>query len=126
VIDRQVGDRVEVEVRIPHRPFSVVLVRRAVRVELQVPRELRSDIRTGDGSISVEALHGETHLNTGDGRIEAESLDGTLEARTGDGRIRVRGRFDLLNLHTGDGSIDAEIASGSKMTSEWSCRASRA
>src|SRR5262245_27657779 len=53
VIDRQTGDRVEVEVRMPHRPTVVIFGRRSIRVELQVPRELRSDIHTGDGSISV-------------------------------------------------------------------------
>ncbi len=124
VIDRQTGDRVELEVRIPHRPFSVTfgIGHRSVRVELQVPRELRSDIHTGDGSITVAGVHGETRLSTGDGHIEADSLDGNLDAKTGDGRIRVRGRFDLLNLRTGDGSVEAEIENGSKMSSEWSVR----
>ncbi|HYL76220.1 MAG TPA: hypothetical protein VEU96_18565 [Bryobacteraceae bacterium] len=122
VIDRQTGDRVEVEVRIPHRPFSVMFGRRSIRVEIQVPRELQSDIHTGDGAITVEGLHGETHLSTGDGHIDADSLDGTLDANTGDGKIRARGRFDLLNLHTGDGSIEAEIASGSRMNSAWTVR----
>jgi len=122
IIDRQVGNRVELEVRIPHRPFSAMFGHRSIRVEIQVPRELRSDIRTGDGSITVESLRGETRLNTGDGRIDADSVDGKLEASTGDGKIRVRGRFDQLSLHTGDGSIEAEIASGSKMTSEWTVR----
>ena len=115
--DRQDGDHVKLEVRTPHRTF-ILFGNRSIRVELHVPRELRSDIRTGDGSISVESLRGETHLNTGDGRIDVDGLDGKLEASTGDGKIRVRGRFDQLNLHTGDGSIEAEIASGSKMTSE--------
>lgn len=122
IVDRQSGDRVELEVRIPHRPFSVVFGRRSIRVELQVPRDLKSDIHTGDGSISVQDLRGQTRLSTGDGRIEADSLDGTLDANTGDGKIRVRGRFDLLTLHTGDGSIEADASSGSRMSSEWSIR----
>lgn len=124
VIDRQSGDRVELEIRIPHRPFSVNfgIGRRSVRLELQVPVELYSDIHTGDGAITVEGVHGETRLSTGDGHIEAYQLDGRLNAQTGDGRVRVRGRFDLLNLHTGDGSIEAEIENGSKMTTEWTIR----
>jgi DUF4097 and DUF4098 domain-containing protein YvlB len=122
VIDRQSGDRVEVEVRMPHRPFGIVFGIRRIQVEIQVPRDIRSNIRTGDGSITVEQLRGETHLSTGDGHIEADSLDGILEANTGDGKIRVRGRFDLLNLHTGDGSIEADIGSGSKMSSSWTVR----
>jgi DUF4097 and DUF4098 domain-containing protein YvlB len=115
---------VELEVRIPHRPFSVNfgVGRRSVRVELQVPRELRTDIHTGDGSITVDGLHGETRLSTGDGHIEADRLDGSLDAQTGDGRLRARGRFDLLNLHTGDGSVEAEIENGSRISSEWTIR----
>jgi DUF4097 and DUF4098 domain-containing protein YvlB len=124
VVDHQTGDRVELEVRIPHRGFTVNfgINHRSVRVELEVPRDLRSDIHTGDGSITVDGLHGETRLSTGDGHIEADRLDGTLDAQTGDGRLRARGRFDLLNLHTGDGSIEAEIENGSKISSEWRVR----
>jgi DUF4097 and DUF4098 domain-containing protein YvlB len=121
IIDHQLGDLVKLEVRMPRHRFVVFGIR-WIRVELQVPRELRSDIHTGDGSIVVDSLRGETHLNTGDGRIEADGLDGKLDASSGDGKIRVRGRFDQLGLHTGDGSIEAEIASGSKMTSEWTVR----
>lgn len=122
VTDHQTGDHVELEVRIPHRVFEVSFGHRSVRVELQVPRDIRTDIHTGDGSITVDGLHGETRLSTGDGHIEAERLDGILDAQTGDGRLRVRGRFDQLNLHTGDGSIEAEIESGSRMSSEWRVR----
>jgi DUF4097 and DUF4098 domain-containing protein YvlB len=107
----------------PHHSFSLNFGQRsAIQVELRVPRELQSDIRTGDGSIIVENLKGETRLSTGDGRIEATSVDGALDAQTGDGRITIRGRFDLLKVHTGDGSIEAEINNGSRMTSEWSIR----
>ncbi|HEX4595244.1 MAG TPA: DUF4097 family beta strand repeat-containing protein, partial [Bryobacteraceae bacterium] len=122
VIDHQTGDHVDLEVRMPHHQFMLNFGQRSVQVELRVPRELRSDIRTGDGSIIVENLRGETRLSTGDGRIEATSLDGTLDAQTGDGRIIIRGRFDQLNLHTGDGSIEAEINNGSRITSEWTVR----
>ncbi len=124
VVEHQTGDRVELEVRIPHRPFSVNfgIGHRSVHVELQVPTELRSDIHTGDGSITIEGVHGDTRLSTGDGHIEAYRLDGSLDAKTGDGLVRARGRFDLLNLHTGDGSIEAEIENGSRMSSEWSVR----
>jgi len=122
VVDRQSGDRVELEVRIPRHAFIMDFGHRSVRVELQVPVELSSDIHTGDGAITVDGLHGDTRLNTGDGHIEAYKLDGRLNAQTGDGHVRVRGRFDLLNVHTGDGGIDADVENGSKMTSEWTIR----
>ena len=123
VVEHQTGDHVDLEVRMPHHAFSLNFgSHSSIQVELRVPRELQSDIRTGDGSIIVENLKGATRLSTGDGRIEATSIDGTLDAQTGDGRIITRGRFDLLTLHTGDGSIEAEINNGSRMTSEWSVR----
>ena len=122
VIDRQIGDRVELELRIPHRPVIVVFGIRRIQMELMVPRDLRSDIHTGDGAITLDGVHGETHLTTGDGHIEADGVDGNLDANTGDGRIRVRGRFDFLNLHTGDGSIEADVANGSRMNSSWTVR----
>jgi DUF4097 and DUF4098 domain-containing protein YvlB len=122
IVDHQLGDLVKLEVRTPPHRIFLSFGNRSIRVELQVPRELRSDIRTGDGSILVDSLRGETRLHTGDGRIDADGLDGKLEATTGDGKVHVRGRFDQLTLHTGDGSIDAEIASGSRMTSEWTVR----
>jgi len=122
VVEHQSGDHVELEVRMPHRMFELNFGQRSIQVELRVPRDLKSDIRTGDGSITVENLHGETRLSTGDGRIEATALDGMLDAQTGDGRIITRGRFDRLNLHTGDGSIEAEINNGSRISSEWTVR----
>src|SRR5262249_45315041 len=120
VSDHQNGDRVDLEIRIPHHNFSFNfgINHRSVRLMLQVPKELRSDIHTGDGSITIDGVHGETRLSTGDGHIEAERLDGSLDAQTGDGRIRIRGRFDTLNVHTGDGSIEAEIENGSRISTE--------
>jgi hypothetical protein len=93
--------------------------RRSARLEVTVPRELRADIRTGDGGVDVQGLAGEFRLSTGDGSIGAESLDGALTAKTGDGSVTVRGRFGLLDLRTGDGSISALVEAGSKMTGPW-------
>jgi DUF4097 and DUF4098 domain-containing protein YvlB len=90
---------------------------RSVKLELLVPRELRSEIHTGDGSITIRGLKGDSRLSTGDGRIEAENVEGALEAKTGDGHVRLRGRFDALNVHTNDGAVEAEILEGSKINS---------
>ncbi|PYV12475.1 MAG: hypothetical protein DMG23_00995 [Acidobacteria bacterium] len=120
VTDRQSGNRVEIEVKIPKQHWNGG--HRSVRIELTVPRETDSEIRTGDGNVSIEDVKGGTCLSTGDGNVEARSLEGTFEATTGDGNIRVAGRFDQLNLKTGDGEIAAEVGPGSKMGSEWSVR----
>jgi hypothetical protein len=117
VLDHQMGDRVEIALRVPSVNWSIG--RRSVRVEIQVPRETQVDVRTGDGAIRVSDVSGEMRLTTGDGGIEATAVDGVLRARTGDGRISARGRFTALNLHTGDGSITAEVLPGSRLSSAW-------
>jgi len=117
VTDRQVANRVELEVRIPSGHWGPG--HRSARVEVTAPRQTAAEIHTGDGRILVEGLKCDARLVTGDGSITAEALDGSLDARTGDGRIAVRGRFDLLNLRTDDGSIEAEVQPGSKLASGW-------
>ena len=117
VTDHQSGDRVEIEVRTPREFVSIT--RHSVHVELLVPRELRTDLHTGDGGISAQDLRGEMHFLTGDGAIEADAMDGTLDAKTGDGHIRASGRWDQLDLRTDDGAVEATARSGSKMTSSW-------
>jgi hypothetical protein len=117
--ESQQGDRVDLVVRIPHRPFTFNSTGRWIHVDLQVPRQIQTDVRTGDGNIDVQGINGETRLRTGDGRIEAVSLDGSLHAESGDGHVAVRGRLNLLTLHTGDGSIEADVLPGSKMSSGW-------
>lgn len=117
--ESQAGDHVDLSVRIPHRPFTFSSRGRSIHVDLQVPRQIQSDVRTGDGNIDIRGITGETRLRTGDGSIEAESLLGSLRAESGDGHVRVRGRLDLLTLHTGDGSIEADVLPGSKMSAGW-------
>ncbi len=117
VREHQAGDRVELDVHLPNRNWNIGS--HTVRIEVQVPRQTRTEVRTGDGQIRVDGIKGQTHLSTGDGSIEADALDGGLEARTGDGHMRVRGRLDSLHLHTGDGSIDAELLPGSRIDRTW-------
>ena len=116
----QAGNRVEITVRSSRRRFSFFSVGvHSIEVDVHAPRQMQSNIRTGDGNIDVSGLQGETRLRTGDGNIEAESLGGLLEATTGDGHMRVRGRLDSLTLRSGDGGIDVDVSSGSKISSSW-------
>lgn len=122
ITERQTGNRVEIEVRIPHANWN--FGHRSVRVELMVPHAGNLDLHTGDGRIEVEDVKGDCQFSTGDGNLNVRGYDGTLKARTGDGSIRLIGRFDALELQTGDGNIDAEAQSGSKVASTWSLRTS--
>jgi Toastrack DUF4097 len=117
VTDHQMGNTVEINVKVP--PFHFNLGNRSVRLEIQVPNATKADIHTGDGNIRAEGLHGPARLVTHDGNIEGEGFDGALEATSGDGNIRIHGRFDSLNLRSGDGNIDAEVRPGSRPAGAW-------
>jgi hypothetical protein len=119
VYDHQTGDRVELDVRVAKMNRWFNIGDRSVRVEVRVPNGLLANVHTRDGAIIVDGVRGSFRLRTGDGHVEATGVDGTLDADTGDGSIRIRGRLDGMSLHTGDGSIEAELMSGSKITSGW-------
>jgi len=139
VIESQTGNSVSIEVRVPHWNWSFFggSRNRSVRVELRVPRELALNVRTsdgnvtasgvsgkiefdtGDGNVTANSVRGDIRMHTGDGHIDGHSLDGSLDADTGDGNLRIDGRFDALALKTGDGSIDAQVATGSKVANGW-------
>jgi DUF4097 and DUF4098 domain-containing protein YvlB len=140
IIERQVGDRLELEARVPNFHWNSGFRNRSLRIELRIPLESDLSIRTGDGSVetdnnvgSVDIHTGDGHikvnrargairLSTGDGHIEATGLDGRLEATSGDGHIQIEGRLDSLNLNTNDGTIDARVSRGSRMSTNWSIR----
>lgn len=115
--ERQTGDRVQIEVRVPTTHFS--WGNHSIRLEVRVPRDLIADLHTGDGSITMRGLHGDIRADTGDGSIRGEALDGALDAHTGDGSVHVAGRFDRLQLHTKDGSVEVEAKEGSRMGGDW-------
>jgi hypothetical protein len=117
--EHQTGDRVEIVVRFPHGGFSIGWNDHRVDVNIQMPREGRVDLRTGDGKIELGNFKGEMQLHSGDGSEEIDSVDGKLRAMTGDGHIRANGRFDELDLKTGDGRVDAKATTGSALAMGW-------
>jgi DUF4097 and DUF4098 domain-containing protein YvlB len=140
IVERQNGDRLDLEARVPDFRWNAGFRRHSLRIDVRVPVESDLNIRTGDGSVetgnnvgAVEIHTGDGHirvsrarglvrLSTGDGHIEADGLDGQLDASSGDGHIQIEGRFDLLNLKTNDGRIDTRVLKGSRMASNWSVR----
>lgn len=119
VDERQSGDTVEIEVHYPHHNFNVEWGQHRVDIIIQMPREGRVNLRTGDGKIDVASLKGDMELHTGDGSVNLDGVDGKLHAETGDGHIQANGRFDALELKTGDGHVDVRADSGSSLTSGW-------
>ena len=119
VEERQTGDSVEIEVRYPHHDWVIGWRSARVDIIIQMPREGRVNLRTGDGKIDVAELKGDMDLHTGDGSINLDGVDGKLHATTGDGHIQANGRFDELALKTGDGHVDVRAKNGSSLAAGW-------
>lgn len=119
--ERQNGDDVEINVRFPHHDFEIMHVEWNHRVDIiiQMPREGKLNLHTGDGKIDVAGLKGELDLHSGDGSETLDGIDGKLRASTGDGHIHASGRFDQLELKTGDGHLDVRAAQGSSLSDGW-------
>lgn len=119
VEEHQNGDSVEIDVHYPHHSFNVEWGNHRVDIIIQMPREGRVNLRTGDGKIDVAGLKGEMDLHSGDGSENLESVDGKLHATTGDGHITAHGRFDELQLKTGDGHVEVRATGGSSLAAGW-------
>jgi len=119
VEEHQSGDSVEINVHFPHHSFTVEWGQHKVDIIIQMPREGKVNLETGDGKIELAGLKGEMEMHTGDGSVNLEGVDGNLHASTGDGHINAQGRFDQLELKTGDGHIDTRATSGSTLATSW-------
>ncbi len=117
--EHQNGDTVEIEVRYPHHNFNVEWGSHRVDVIIQMPREGRVNLHTGDGKIDLAGFKGDMDLHSGDGSENLEGVDGKLHASTGDGHITAQGRFDELELKTGDGHVEVRATQGSTLAAGW-------
>jgi hypothetical protein len=118
--EHQSGDRIDFEARVPsfHVDF-LNFEERWLHIDLHVPRNTQTDVRSGDGSVEVSGLQGGVRINTGDGSIRAVCVGGAFDAHTGDGSVHADGRFEALDVHTGDGSVEVDAAPGSRISSAW-------
>jgi len=119
VEEHQSGDSVEINVHFPHHTFTVEWGQHKVDIIIQMPREGKVNLETGDGKIDLAGLKGDMELHTGDGSVNLDGVDGNLHASTGDGHINAQGRFDQLELKTGDGHVDVRAAAGSTLSTGW-------
>jgi len=117
--EHQTGDSVAIDVRYPHHNFDIGWGSHRVEIIIQMPREGKVNLRTGDGKIEIAGLKGEIDLHSGDGSENLDAVDGKLHASTGDGHIRASGRFDEVDLKTGDGRVEVHAAPGSSMATAW-------
>ncbi len=119
VEEHQSGDLVEIDVRYPHHTVTVEWGQHRVDILIQMPREGRVHLETGDGKIELSGLKGDMELHSGDGSETLDAVDGKLHATTGDGHITAHGRFDALDLKTGDGHVEVRATAGSTLATGW-------
>jgi hypothetical protein len=117
--EHQNGDVVEIDVHYPYHGFNIGWNNRHVDVIVQMPREGRVNLHTGDGNIEVAGLKGEMDINSGDGSENLDGVDGQLRAKTSDGKILAHGRFDALDLKSGDGRVEVHATAGSTLGTGW-------
>jgi DUF4097 and DUF4098 domain-containing protein YvlB len=140
VESKQDGNRIEVEVKRPAREMVLFGIGSSPTAKLIVtmPREGNVTAKSGDGSITIDDIHGRLDLHTGDGSIRGrnaggqmtiatgdgsvtlESATGDLDGESGDGSVSVSGAFGAVRLHTGDGSITLRAERGTRMSDDWS------
>lgn len=68
-----------------------------------------SHLRTSNGSVRVERLHGRLDAETSNGRIDLVDVEGDTQLRTSNGTVDVRGLRGSLDATTSNSSITAEI-----------------
>lgn len=138
----QDGNRVTLRVRGPanaSRSGVVIGVSLSPRANLRValPKTATLELKSADGTISVEDVAGVMALQSGDGAIVGTRLTGDIRARTDDGSIRLReitGKIDVetldgnitvngtlthLRAKTGDGSVRIGAETGSALADDW-------
>jgi hypothetical protein len=117
----------------PHIGFHVEWKSSRTQVNIETPSHLDLDAKTsdgnfaareltgsvqvhaGDGSVTLEDVHGDLRLSTSDGNVAIRRATGTLEARGSDGHMQIDGQFTAVQLHTSDGNLDLTLAPGSKL-----------
>jgi DUF4097 and DUF4098 domain-containing protein YvlB len=113
IMESQTGDHVGLDVQIPQVDWKMFHnLRRSVRIELSVPAKANLDLRTGDGAVSLASVEGTIQVRSGDGSIVAENLHGNVSLSSGDGRIEVSRTGGAVRVSTGDGSIHARDLEG--------------
>ena len=113
VESHQNGDQVELVARVTgHWGFSWGTHSRRLHIEVRMPKDADLNAHTGDGSVELSGLNGNTTVETGDGAIRANTLTGTIDLHTHDGSINVDTLKGDIRLHTGDGSIEGRELDG--------------
>jgi Putative adhesin len=138
----QDGDTVTLRVRGPANRGNSgiqigVVYSPGAKLRVALPKNVALDLKSGDGSITVEDVTGTIVMRSDDGSIVGLRVSGDVRARTDDGAIRLRestgrvdvetldgsvivnGTFTHLRAKTGDGSVRIAAENGSALEDDW-------
>jgi DUF4097 and DUF4098 domain-containing protein YvlB len=121
VTDRQSGNRLELEVRVPNQS-AAFFTQRSVILELRIPMDSDVDAHSGQGSVMIRDVQGNVAVHTDDGNIQTRGITGILDLESEHGDLQVDGTITTLNLYTRAGNIAALVGLRSKMRSPWVLR----
>jgi hypothetical protein len=86
-----------------------VIVSYDLRVPVNVVVKL---VRTANGKIELEAIHGDTKVETSNGKIVIKDTVGDIDAHTSNGPIEVNDVEGFVSAHTNNGAINVKGATG--------------
>jgi DUF4097 and DUF4098 domain-containing protein YvlB len=103
--------RISVRTRHENRGFSFDMSM-GVAFKVYVPKDISCNLRTSDGSISLEKLNGDQSCKTSDGAINISTVAGDVYGRTSDGDVHIKQIKGPVDVGTSDGTITLSAIAG--------------
>lgn len=83
------------------------------RYVVKVPRQTElAEILSSNGSLRIESIDGNAHLNTSNGSVHLAKIQGNVEAHSSNGNIEVQDVKGNVNFRTSNGGVHADNVSG--------------
>jgi DUF4097 and DUF4098 domain-containing protein YvlB len=82
----------------------------SLKVEVKVPRQFNTNLRTSGGDIKLGGVEGNHELKTSGGDIICEKFAGTLDASTSGGDVTLTGSNSPIIAHTSGGDIKLDYS----------------
>ena len=79
---------------------------------VQLPRSLRLDVSTGNGTVDVAGTGSDIDASSGNGALRIAGATGAVRASSGNGDVTVDGAGGPINANTGNGAIHAYTSTG--------------
>ncbi len=101
-----------------------------ILTRVSVPERFNADVRTSDGDVRIERLHGEVSLQTSDGDVIVGMLVGeAMRLKTSDGDVRITSlEAESVEIETSDGDLQIDEVTAGRIyarTSDGDVRAGR-